>query len=554
MKKFILFLILSVYSICAISQELFLETKTRNINDLITNYYSSEKFAETYFGTINLDALKSELINITIPGKQSVSFRLNRESNTFFGENGTNSITLTQDNDKIVGYIFIDNMSYEINSLDNNLGVITRTNSAVLREKEPVASFNMFSQNYNFRNTNLTSSPLRVLVFYANKARTRTSSIYAHAENAIATTNITYRNSNISHRVELAGVIPVNYNESNTTTIDLPRFLGKNDGYMDDIHSIRDVLCADVCVLIGCDYSGGIAGEAGGIMAGENLSFCVVDVTAASGNLSFPHEIGHIIGTRHDIGMDSNLSPFAYGHGYISPNKSWRTVMAYGDYCNYCERLPYWSNPRVNHPTDGIAMGTSSREDNARVLNEQMNRVKAFRNPTSSLTFNRSINSGEYYYIIAESEVITSGSVILSSNSRATIHAPSRVVLKPGFRASSGSNLNVAAVPLTTVQTNSIQNDQDFYEEYSYENKETNKLSLTYTNNGIVNYSVPNNSNITLFLINSMGIKVKDFISNKYIEKGEYQLSFDKNNLSKGTYFFVLSNGNERISSAVSIY
>jgi hypothetical protein len=34
--------------------------------------------------------------------------------------------------------------------------------------------------------------------------------------------------------------------------------------------------------------------------------------------ISIAHEVGHIIGARHDRVADANNAPFPYGHGYIN--------------------------------------------------------------------------------------------------------------------------------------------------------------------------------------------------------------------------------------------
>jgi hypothetical protein len=87
------------------------------------------------------------------------------------------------------------------------------------------------------------------------------------------------------------------------------------------------------------------------------------------------HEIGHLIGARHDLNMDKNMTPFSYGHGYVSGTK-WRDIMSYRESCGGCPRLPVWSSPKVM--IKGEVAGTLDL-DNARVIAEQAARVAAFR-------------------------------------------------------------------------------------------------------------------------------------------------------------------------------
>src|SRR5262249_60860484 len=87
------------------------------------------------------------------------------------------------------------------------------------------------------------------------------------------------------------------------------------------------------------------------------------------------HEIGHLIGARHDLSLDKNMNPFPYGHGYVNGTK-WRDIMSYKDSCGGCPRIPVWSNPKIQ--INGEVAGTSEL-DNARVISEQAARVAAFR-------------------------------------------------------------------------------------------------------------------------------------------------------------------------------
>jgi peptidyl-Asp metalloendopeptidase len=87
------------------------------------------------------------------------------------------------------------------------------------------------------------------------------------------------------------------------------------------------------------------------------------------------HEIGHIIGARHDPSMDKIMIPFPYGHGYVNGTK-WRDIMSYRESCGGCPRLPVWSSPNVM--IKGEPAGTAE-QDNARVIAEEAPRVAAFR-------------------------------------------------------------------------------------------------------------------------------------------------------------------------------
>ena len=145
---------------------------------------------------------------------------------------------------------------------------------------------------------------------------------------------------------------------------------------MSDVRAHRDHSGADLVALIIAqpDY----CGLADAIMAKASTAFAVVYYDCATGYFSFAHELGHLMGARHNEQTDPTKVPFTYGHGYlhISPPPSWRTIMAY-DCPSHCQRLPYWSNPMIKY--GAVAMGTVATNDDARVLNSTAATVASFR-------------------------------------------------------------------------------------------------------------------------------------------------------------------------------
>ena len=70
-------------------------------------------------------------------------------------------------------------------------------------------------------------------------------------------------------------------------------------------------------------------------------AFFVVHHACAAITMSIAHQIGHILGARHDHFADENDAPVAYGHGYVNDSK-WRDIMSYNAGCGGCPRIPYW--------------------------------------------------------------------------------------------------------------------------------------------------------------------------------------------------------------------
>lgn len=191
------------------------------------------------------------------------------------------------------------------------------------------------------------------------------SLIYACEQSA----NETLSNSSVNAELYVVHSVQVSYTESGNTGTDVNRLQGTNDGFMDNIHSLRDLYGADVVVLL-ISYANNALGQAAGIQVDVSGAFCVVEDNAAVSNYTFAHEIGHLIGGRHN-----NDPAGTYEHGYVYAPAYWRTVMAVPQ--TGVNRIPYWSKP--NQTYGGVAMGTTSTNDNFRKWNERASTVAWFK-------------------------------------------------------------------------------------------------------------------------------------------------------------------------------
>ncbi len=226
----------------------------------------------------------------------------------------------------------------------------------------------------NSDNNGDQASTITVLVAYTPMAQSQTGNINALIQLAIDEANQSYSNSQINPRLHLVHRYQTAYAESGNMITDRNRFRINGDGYMDEVHALRNTYAADVAVVI--TGNGGWCGYASAIMANASTAFAVVQRSCATGNYSFGHEIGHLQGARHNQQADPTMAPFPYGHGYYHEPDSWRTVMSY-DCPSGCTRLQYWSNPNVSY--GGVPMGTAALNNNARVLNETAAQVANFR-------------------------------------------------------------------------------------------------------------------------------------------------------------------------------
>ena len=214
-----------------------------------------------------------------------------------------------------------------------------------------------------------------VLVAYTNKAASYYGDIkHELIELAIEEANESFRISNLSNvKLRLVHAYQTDYVEAGDQFEDLWRLADKGDGHMEEVHALREKYRADVVVLLVDDRHG--CGLSTRVHADAEEAFSVVHHECAATTHSIAHEIGHIIGTRHDLSMDKIMTPFPYGHGYVNGTK-WRDIMSYRESCGGCRRVPIWSSPLVMF--EGEPAGTPD-QDNARVIAEEAPRVAGFR-------------------------------------------------------------------------------------------------------------------------------------------------------------------------------
>lgn len=225
-----------------------------------------------------------------------------------------------------------------------------------------------------------------ILVVYTAAARSGaggTTAMENLIDLAISETNTGYGNSGVSQRLRLVHTAEVDYSESgfNWSTT-LSRLRQTSDGYMDEVHTLRDGYGADEVVLIVNNTSScGIGYVMQSVTtAFAPYAFAVVSRNCATGYYSFAHELGHNMGCAHDRDNASVTGAYSYSYGYQAPDKAFRTIMSYN--CpGGCTRVNYWSNPDKSY--GGQDMGVLYTEplsaDNRRTLNNTAYTVANFR-------------------------------------------------------------------------------------------------------------------------------------------------------------------------------
>ncbi len=230
----------------------------------------------------------------------------------------------------------------------------------------------------------------------------------AQIDRMIAGTNQAYEDSAVHQRLSLVLAQQVNFQEINPNLI-RPRARGEalalsrtmdwlttpGDGYLDEVHDLRDEFGADICVLLLGHLP--YFGRAAAVEAGASSAFALVG--AGTGIAGFARQLGHLQGLRRDRYWECSpdgVCPSratAYGYGYVNqrafetdaPESSrWLTIMATDAQCTDngvdCRRLLRFSNPDQVYPDPGgHALGVTGQANAVRRLNERRKAVESFR-------------------------------------------------------------------------------------------------------------------------------------------------------------------------------
>ncbi|MFN9126258.1 MAG: reprolysin-like metallopeptidase, partial [bacterium] len=219
-------------------------------------------------------------------------------------------------------------------------------------------------------------STVDVLVVYTNAAVAQAGSEAALLDSidwAMADSNAIYAGSGIALQARLVGTSRLTtYVENADMGVDLNVLTNTTDGIIDNVHTLRDTLGADLVALVRAT-GGGACGVAWLMPANNpssaNLGFSVTALDCFS-NRTFTHELGHNMGACHAPGdgggcNSGGIFSYSLGHRFFGTDGlQYRTVMAYLP----GTRIPRFSSPLVTWA--GTATGIANQRDNARTLNE----------------------------------------------------------------------------------------------------------------------------------------------------------------------------------------
>lgn len=304
-------------------------------------------------------------------------------------------ILLEAKNGRRYGYIVADEVRFEILALGNGYSIMARVDQTFFNNKaESLALPQTPPENKQaaVASRNDNPCPIRVLFLYTKSAEDAfgVQGLDDMANLGISQANIAFSNSVVDDvLVERAN---------------FRKWAGFNEDPLDPVQDMQDLITdpivaqwrqtdlADVvCLITSAGYAGGILG-ASGFMPDpanpgqflsnlgnpmSNLSFMFVEGISFSANFTFTHELGHLMGCRHQIcdifenlGCD-DAGSIEHGHGWthrpcwLCKKRRYSTVMH--QLRDNTTRLLQYSNPDINYKG---ATGIVDESNNAKWIKD----------------------------------------------------------------------------------------------------------------------------------------------------------------------------------------
>lgn len=356
-------------------------------------------------GRINPSAFLAGRVEITLPDGRTITAERRSEARGPRGELSWvgefddapgSLLAVTVHRGAVTGFFHHGADTYELDVAAGGRTVLFRVDEASLPDEAPPMAIVAADADAAALEAELAEAATAgdvvsqdLLVVYTPKAVTQAGSVAtleSRILNAVAAANSAYVNSGVNIRLNVVGMALTNYAETGDMTLSVSRLRGTTDGYMDEVHALRDKTAADLVSLISEDsnYCGYAYINASGSAGFASSAFSVVRQSCFSSH-SFAHEIGHNQGNSHDR-ANGTAAVYPYSYGYrtcdniaATNGQSFRTVMAYA--CSGTPRVNYFSNPEIyyNGAAMGVPAGSADAADNARSMNNTAAITAGFR-------------------------------------------------------------------------------------------------------------------------------------------------------------------------------
>ena len=369
---------------------------TQNIEKLPSHVNLPEQAMSGYGFAADVHMLKSNKLKLPSPDgsaditlQGNIKTRYPNGSKLWVGNvesDPFSSALLTQHGKAFAGVIRFEDRVFKLQQAQGGNHILMEVSpNEPMPEADPVQADTTGSTTSTATSGDVTaSSQIDIMVVYSSDTRSKyggldnsIDGVNAHIALAIAESNQAYANSQIYAQLRLVHTSEVR-NSLGDSGSDLFALRSTSDQEMDHIHSLRDQYGADMVSWFNemPDSCGRAYVNTGDISADAAFGFSVVRSSCATGYFSTAHELGHNMGSAHDIDNYGTAGIYTYSHGYQDPNGNFRTVMAYNCPSPGCTRQQFFSNP--NLAFEGAVIGAVGA-DNARSINQTREAVAGWR-------------------------------------------------------------------------------------------------------------------------------------------------------------------------------
>ncbi len=290
-------------------------------------------------------------------------------------------LIIAQDGNKF-GYLKIDDDDYSIDDIGGGVNVLGKVDSSkefgcgTLGESGEITPPE--TQNRGGGNCDI-----RVLVLFIPAAASAVTNITATATTDVTLTNQAFRNSGLMQsdiNLVLAGVVGVTFTESPFIATDLMSFTSPTSTITSTagvpLGTLIANASADVVMILGKGASWDLGGLQQGFGSFTTTSFAILRTgNGVQAPLIFPHELGHLLGCRHETCGNSNSGQNCdntglsqHAHVFTTgcwPNRKVRRTIMFTTISD--KAISYFSNPDISYA--GNPTGDATHNNSAMIRN-----------------------------------------------------------------------------------------------------------------------------------------------------------------------------------------
>lgn len=325
------------------------------------------------------------------------------------------TMDLPEQNRKFVSLISNDRKSYYFIELDTkNLDFIEGGDPIIIKEDVKGVNKNDYKNDKSYNNSVLnnqscTSSTendpadMKVLIIYTQASLTHAGS-QAGMNNLIAQAMARCNNASINSNLGMNFILSYSglttYIEGASSNEDLGRLRGKTDGFMDDVHTLRNTHAADFVHLISfVTDTGGLGYLLNNRNGNEDTAFALTRVQQLSWTDTLIHEIGHNMSAHHAKGQNVQSGPTNWSNW---PENTWTAgwrfqgnnntyyvdLMTYSGSSSWNDgisstSISYFSSPLINY--QGVPIGNAVDGDNTRSMKALKHTMSKYRDENTLL-------------------------------------------------------------------------------------------------------------------------------------------------------------------------